>query len=244
MKGPMPVLVGTVSVEKQRYLSDQRVATRGPARVLNARHHEREASIVAEAGRKGAVTVATNMAGRGTDIMLGGSPEFRAVQDLKARGLDPEETPGLRSGLGRGVCRGRKAVAAEHDEVRWAAGGLSTSWAPRAPREPPHRQPVRGRSGRQGDPGESRFYLSLRTTSCGSSTPAWSSGSCFPPAWPRMCRSSQDGLALDQSHGPRSGAQNYEGPARTSSVRRRPQPPAHRHLRRASPRVLGRGPAG
>ena len=88
-----PVLVGTVSVEKSEYLSDQLRRKGIPHEVLNAKHHEREAAIVAQAGRKGAVTVATNMAGRGTDIMLGGNPEFMAVATLKQRGLDPVETP-------------------------------------------------------------------------------------------------------------------------------------------------------
>ena len=156
-----PVLVGTVSVEKSEYLSDQ-LRRRGVRHeVLNAKHHEREASIVAEAGRKGAVTVATNMAGRGTDIMLGGNPEFRAVQDLKARGLDPEETPeDYEAAWDEAYAAAEKAVAAEHDEVK-AAGGLYVLGTERHESRRIDNQ-LRGRSGRQGDPGESRFYLSLQ----------------------------------------------------------------------------------
>ena len=112
-------------------------------------------------GRKGAVTVATNMAGRGTDIMLGGNPEFRAVAALKARGLDPEETPEeYEAGLGRGAGRPpRRQVATEHDEVV-ELGGLYVLGTERHESRRIDNQ-LRGRSGRQGDPGESRFYLSL-----------------------------------------------------------------------------------
>ncbi len=92
-KAGQPVLVGTVSVEKSERLSKELRKHGIKHEVLNAKQHEREASIVAEAGRKGAVTVATNMAGRGTDIMLGGNPEFRAVQEMKKRGIDPHESP-------------------------------------------------------------------------------------------------------------------------------------------------------
>src|SRR5690606_22595050 len=113
-----PVLVGTTSVEKSEYLSEQ-LRRRGiPHEVLNAKHHAREAAIVAEAGRKGAVTVATNMAGRGTDIMLGGNPEFRAVAALKARGLDPVETPEeYEAAWPEALREAEESVAAEHDEV-------------------------------------------------------------------------------------------------------------------------------
>jgi preprotein translocase subunit SecA len=156
-----PVLVGTVSVEKSEYLSEQLRRRGVKHEVLNAKHHEREASIVAEAGRKGAVTVATNMAGRGTDIMLGGNPEFRAVQDLKARGLDPEETPEeYEAAWDEALAAAEKAVQAEHDEVK-AAGGLYVLGTERHESRRIDNQ-LRGRAGRQGDPGESRFYLSLQ----------------------------------------------------------------------------------
>ena len=156
-----PVLVGTTSVEKSEVLSEM-LRRKGVAHeVLNAKHHEREASIVAQAGRKGAVTVATNMAGRGTDIMLGGNPEFMAVAALKQRGLDPEETPEeYEAHWDAALAKAEKAVAAEHDEVL-ELGGLYVLGTERHESRRIDNQ-LRGRSGRQGDPGESRFYLSLQ----------------------------------------------------------------------------------
>jgi preprotein translocase subunit SecA len=155
-----PVLVGTVSVEKSEYLSEQ-LRRRGiKHEVLNAKHHEREASIVADAGRKAAVTVATNMAGRGTDIMLGGNPEFRAVEALRARGLDPHETPEeYEAAWDDALAAAEEQVAAEHAEVT-ELGGLYVLGTERHESRRIDNQ-LRGRSGRQGDPGESRFYLSL-----------------------------------------------------------------------------------
>jgi preprotein translocase subunit SecA len=156
-----PVLVGTVSVEKSEYLSDQLRRRGVPHEVLNAKQHEREAAIVAQAGRKGAVTVATNMAGRGTDIMLGGNPEFMAVATLKQRGLDPEETPEeYEAAWDAALAKAEEAVQAEHDEVT-ALGGLYVLGTERHESRRIDNQ-LRGRSGRQGDPGESRFYLSLQ----------------------------------------------------------------------------------
>ncbi len=156
-----PILVGTVSVEKSEYLSDQLKSRGIPHQVLNAKQHEREATIVAEAGRRGAVTVATNMAGRGTDIMLGGNPEFMAVARLKARGLDPEETPEeYEAAWDATLAEAEHAVAAEHDEVT-SLGGLYVLGTERHESRRIDNQ-LRGRSGRQGDPGESRFYLSLQ----------------------------------------------------------------------------------
>ncbi len=156
-----PVLVGTVSVEKSEYLSDQLRRRGVPHEVLNAKQHEREAAIVAQAGRKGAVTVATNMAGRGTDIMLGGNPEFTAVASLKQQGLDPEETPeDYEAAWPAALEAAEKAVASEHDEVT-ELGGLYVLGTERHESRRIDNQ-LRGRSGRQGDPGESRFYLSLQ----------------------------------------------------------------------------------
>ena len=156
-----PVLVGTTSVEKSEYLSAQLKKRGIKHEVLNAKHHEREASIIAEAGRKGSVTVATNMAGRGTDIMLGGNPEFRAVAELRARGLDPEETPEeYEAAWDEALADAEKAVEAEHDEVT-ELGGLYVLGTERHESRRIDNQ-LRGRSGRQGDPGESRFYLSLQ----------------------------------------------------------------------------------
>ncbi len=156
-----PVLVGTVSVEKSEYLSDQLRRKGVPHEVLNAKQHEREAAIVAQAGRKGAVTVATNMAGRGTDIMLGGNPEFMAVATLKQRGLDPVETPEeYEAAWDEALAKAEEDVKAEHDEVT-ELGGLYVLGTERHESRRIDNQ-LRGRSGRQGDPGESRFYLSLQ----------------------------------------------------------------------------------
>jgi preprotein translocase subunit SecA len=155
-----PVLVGTTSVEKSEYLSKLLLARGIPHEVLNAKQHEREATIVAQAGRAGAVTVATNMAGRGTDIMLGGNPEFMADQELRARGLDPVETrEDYEAGWEPMLTQAKQQVAAEADEVR-DAGGLYVLGTERHDSRRIDNQ-LRGRSGRQGDPGESRFYLSL-----------------------------------------------------------------------------------
>ncbi|HEY8654604.1 MAG TPA: preprotein translocase subunit SecA, partial [Dermatophilaceae bacterium] len=156
-----PVLVGTVSVEKSEHLSELLRRRGVPHEVLNAKQHAREAAIVAQAGRKSAVTVATNMAGRGTDIMLGGNPEFTAVASLKQQGMDPVETPEEYEAAWVGaLAAAEKAVAAEHDEVT-GLGGLYVLGTERHESRRIDNQ-LRGRSGRQGDPGESRFYLSLQ----------------------------------------------------------------------------------
>jgi len=157
-----PVLVGTVSVEKSEYLSNLMKRKGIPHTVLNAKVHADEAKIVAQAGHKGAVTVATNMAGRGTDIMLGGSVEFLADQELRKQGLEPAgETAEAYEAAWPGMVETVKArVAAEHDEVK-ALGGLYVVGTERHESRRIDNQ-LRGRSGRQGDPGESRFYLSLQ----------------------------------------------------------------------------------
>jgi len=155
-----PVLVGTTSVEKSELLSQKLKKAGIPHEVLNAKHHEREAAIVALAGRKGAVTVATNMAGRGTDIMLGGNVEFLATEEMKKLGLDPvEQAEEYEKAWDEVLERTKKAVEAEHDEVV-ALGGLYVLGTERHESRRIDNQ-LRGRSGRQGDPGESRFYLSL-----------------------------------------------------------------------------------
>jgi preprotein translocase subunit SecA len=155
-----PVLVGTTSVEKSELLSKMLKRRGVPHEVLNAKYHEREAVIVAQAGRRGAVTVATNMAGRGTDIMLGGNPEFIADQELHQRGLSPVETPeDYEAAWPEAVAKAKRAVAEEHEEVV-EAGGLYVLGTERHESRRIDNQ-LRGRSGRQGDPGESRFYLSL-----------------------------------------------------------------------------------
>ena len=155
-----PVLVGTVSVEKSELLSAALRKAGVKHEVLNAKHHDREAAIVAEAGRKGAVTVATNMAGRGTDIMLGGNSEFRANADLHARGLSPIDTPEeYEAAWPEALNKAEASVAAEHEEVT-ELGGLYVLGTERHESRRIDNQ-LRGRSGRQGDPGETRFYLSL-----------------------------------------------------------------------------------
>ncbi|ABS05270.1 preprotein translocase subunit SecA [Kineococcus radiotolerans] len=155
-----PVLVGTTSVEKSEYLSTLLTKAGVEHTVLNAKQHEREASIVAMAGRKGAVTVATNMAGRGTDIILGGNAEFLAVQAMRDKGLDPDETPeDYEAAWPEVLEQAQASVKAEHDEVR-DLGGLYVLGTERHESRRIDNQ-LRGRSGRQGDPGESRFYLSL-----------------------------------------------------------------------------------
>jgi preprotein translocase subunit SecA len=157
-----PVLVGTVSVEKSEYLG-AKLRKRGvPHTVLNAKFHADEAKIVALAGHRGAVTVATNMAGRGTDIMLGGSVEFLADQELRKKGLEPtgETAEAYDEAWGPTVERIKEQVAAEHESVK-ELGGLYVIGTERHESRRIDNQ-LRGRSGRQGDPGESRFYLSLQ----------------------------------------------------------------------------------
>jgi preprotein translocase subunit SecA len=155
-----PVLVGTTSVEKSEYLSKLLVQRQVPHEVLNAKQHEREAAIVAQAGHAGAVTVATNMAGRGTDIMLGGNPDFLADVELRNRGLDPVETrEAYEAAWDEALARMKAQVVAEAGEVK-GAGGLYVLGTERHESRRIDNQ-LRGRSGRQGDPGESRFYLSL-----------------------------------------------------------------------------------
>ena len=155
-----PVLVGTTSVEKSEYLS-RLLAKRGVRHeVLNAKNHAREAAIVAQAGRLGSVTVATNMAGRGTDIMLGGNAEFLAVSELNRQGLSPTETPEEYEKEWDPVFERVSAEVKEEAEKVIKVGGLYVLGTERHESRRIDNQ-LRGRSGRQGDPGESRFYLSL-----------------------------------------------------------------------------------
>jgi preprotein translocase subunit SecA len=146
-----PVLVGTISIEKSEVLSAYLKRRGVPHNILNAKNHEREAEIVAQAGRKGAVTISTNMAGRGTDILLGGNPEFLARNACELGADDPAYPVALE--------KARQLCAAEHDEVV-ARGGLHILGTERHEARRIDNQ-LRGRSGRQGDPGSSRFYLSL-----------------------------------------------------------------------------------
>ena len=164
-----PVLLGTVSVEKSEHLSRVLSKKGVPHTVLNAKHHEKEGSIVAQAGRLGAVTVATNMAGRGVDIILGGNPEGMARQEMKAAGWDndayllgeysEEDARAYEAEYEPLYEKFKAEAAAEHEEVV-ARGGLYVLGTERHESRRIDNQ-LRGRSGRQGDPGESRFYLSL-----------------------------------------------------------------------------------
>ena len=155
-----PVLIGTTSVERSEYLSRQFQKRRIPHNVLNAKYHEQEAGIIAEAGRLGAITVATNMAGRGTDIVLGGNVDFLADKRLREQGLDPVETAEEYEAAWHEVLPQVKAEAAEEAKDVIDVGGLYVLGTERHESRRIDNQ-LRGRSGRQGDPGESRFYLSL-----------------------------------------------------------------------------------
>ncbi len=168
-----PILVGTVSIEKSEMLSKILKARRVPHTVLNAKFHEKEAEIVAQAGHLGAVTIATNMAGRGTDIMLGGNAEYMAKTDLRKAGFsdeviaeatgfadtDNEEILAARALFAERLAEHKKTTDAEAEKVR-AAGGLFILGTERHESRRIDNQ-LRGRSGRQGDPGESKFYLSM-----------------------------------------------------------------------------------
>uniref|UniRef100_UPI00037ED839 preprotein translocase subunit SecA n=1 Tax=Saccharomonospora saliphila TaxID=369829 RepID=UPI00037ED839 len=155
-----PVLVGTTSVEKSEHLSKQLLKRNVPHEVLNAKQHHREALIIAKAGRKGAVTVATNMAGRGTDIVLGGNPDIIADDVLRERGLDPVEHSEEYEAAWPKVLEEVTAESKAEAEEVIEAGGLYVLGTERHESRRIDNQ-LRGRSGRQGDPGESRFYLSL-----------------------------------------------------------------------------------
>jgi preprotein translocase subunit SecA len=152
-----PCLVGTISIENSELVS-RTLAKRGiDHEVLNAKHHEREAHIVAQAGRAGAITIATNMAGRGTDIILGGNPDFLAEDILREKGIDLDEADDAERESA--LAEAKAICAAEHDQVI-AAGGLAVIGTERHDSRRIDNQ-LRGRSGRQGDPGASQFYLSL-----------------------------------------------------------------------------------
>ena len=152
-----PTLVGTVSVENSEIIARRLQKEGVPHNVLNAKYHEREAEIVAQAGRKGAVTIATNMAGRGTDILLGGNPEFLARELLKKQEVDPDEATDEQ--FEEALAQTKPIVEAEHKEVV-GVGGLHIIGTERHESRRIDNQ-LRGRAGRQGDPGSSRFFLSL-----------------------------------------------------------------------------------
>jgi preprotein translocase subunit SecA len=152
-----PTLVGTVSVENSELIARRLLKDKIPHNVLNAKYHEREAEIVAQAGRKGSVTIATNMAGRGTDILLGGNPDFMAREFLKQSEVDPDEA--TEEQWSTAYARAKQIVEDEHNEVV-SLGGLHIVGTERHESRRIDNQ-LRGRAGRQGDPGSSRFFLSL-----------------------------------------------------------------------------------
>ena len=168
-----PVLVGTISIEKSELVSAMLKKQGVPHNVLNAKHHEKEAEIVAQAGKMGAVTIATNMAGRGTDIMLGGNAEYLAKQELRKAGYEEEiiaEATGYADTDDQRILEARRKyaesmekhkaeISVEAEKVR-AAGGLFIVGTERHESRRIDNQ-LRGRAGRQGDPGESRFFVSL-----------------------------------------------------------------------------------
>ncbi len=157
-----PVLVGTISIEKSEYVSHLLKERNIPHHVLNAKHHEREAYIIAQAGRVGAVTIATNMAGRGTDILLGGNAEYLAKEELDNQGVTPENTPDYEAKKDAALTAARKITEEEHKKVV-EAGGLHVIGTERHESRRIDNQ-LRGRAARQGDPGSTRFFLSLEDT--------------------------------------------------------------------------------
>ena len=154
-----PVLVGTISIEKSELVSDLLKKRGIKHNILNAKHHEKEAYIIAQAGRYGAVTIATNMAGRGTDILLGGNPEYLAKEELVKKGITPENTPNYEEIKNEVLERTRKITEEEHAKVV-EAGGLHVIGTERHESRRIDNQ-LRGRAARQGDPGSTRFFLSL-----------------------------------------------------------------------------------
>ncbi len=154
-----PVLVGTVSIDKSEFLSSLLKKRKIPHNVLNAKHHEKEAYIIAQAGRLGAVTIATNMAGRGTDILLGGNPEYLAKQDLDEKGITPENSKNYQEQKETALRRAREITEIEHAKVV-ELGGLHVIGTERHESRRIDNQ-LRGRAARQGDPGSTRFFLSL-----------------------------------------------------------------------------------
>jgi preprotein translocase subunit SecA len=152
-----PVLVGTVSVQSSELVGSKLAKMGIPHNVLNAKYHEREAEIIAQAGRKGAVTIATNMAGRGTDILLGGNPEFMAREQLKRQEINPDEA--TEEQMEEEVRKAKASIESERKEVA-AVGGLQIIGTERHESRRIDNQ-LRGRAGRQGDPGASRFIISL-----------------------------------------------------------------------------------
>ncbi len=154
-----PVLVGTISIEKSEYISKLLKEKGIKHNILNAKHHEREAFIIAQAGRLGAVTIATNMAGRGTDILLGGNPEYMAYEELKSKGITPDN-PNYQK-IKDEIYKKAKAITDEEHAKVVELGGLHVIGTERHESRRIDNQ-LRGRAARQGDPGSTRFFLSLQ----------------------------------------------------------------------------------
>ena len=228
-----PVLVGTISVEKSEKLS-RLLDKRGIAHeVLNAKQHTREAEIVAQAGRLQAVTVATNMAGRGVDILLGGNPEGLALRDLRAQGLDLDVARGRGPARPAAHAKYLGETQAEGDKIR-ELGGLYVLGTERHESRRIDNQ-LRGRAGRQGDPGESRFYLSLeddlmRLFATGRHQLGDGQG---PPR--RHAPRGEDGLEGDRAGADHRRAEERRDPQERPQVRRGPQRAAQGDLRAARP---------
>ena len=238
-----PVLIGTTSVERSEYLSRQFQKRRIPHNVLNAKFHEQEAGIVAEAGRRSAITVATNMAGRGTDIVLGGNVDFLTDLRLRARGLDPVETAEeYETAWHEELPIVKDEAAAEAKEVI-EAGGLYVLGTERHESRRIDNQ-LRGRSGRQGDPGESRFYLSL-----GDELMRRFNGAALETLLTRLNLPDDvpieagDGDPRDQERPDPGRAAELRGQKERPQVRRGDEPAAQGHLRGASPHPGRREPA-
>ena len=236
-----PILVGTVSVEKSEHLSDKLKKLGVAHSVLNAKVHADEAKIVAMAGHRGAVTVATNMAGRGTDIMLGGSVEFLADDELRKKGLEPvgETADEYEAAWPETLERVKAQVAAEHDEVR-DLGGLYVVGTERHESRRIDNQ-LRGRSGRQGDPGESRFYLSLRgRADAALQVRLGRPGAPGPQDPRRRADREQAGHQRDRQRAGPGRVAELRVPQERPQVRRRHGPPAQGDLRRAPRGARGR----
>ena len=236
------MLIGTTSVERSEYLSRQFQKRRIPHNVLNAKYHEQEAGIIAEAGRRGAITVATNMAGRGTDIVLGGNVDFLADQRLRERGLDPVETPEeYEAAWHEDLPRSRTEAAAEAEEVI-DAGGLYVLGTERhesrridnqlrgrvRPPGRPGRVPVLPVAGRRADAAVQRRHARVAAD----------------PAQPARRRADrgQDGHPRDQERADPGRAAELRDPQERPQVRRGDEPAAQGHLRRAPPHPRRREP--
>ena len=238
-----PVLVGTVSVEKSEILSVMLKRRGIQHHVLNAKYHEQEAMIVAQSGRLGAVTVATNMAGRGTDIMLGGNPEFIADLELHQRGLSPVDTPeDYEAAWPEAVAKAKAAVAAEHEQV--VAGRRALRARHRAARVAAHRQPAARPVRSAGRPGQVPVLPVAGGRPDADVQLRPGRGDHGPAEHPGRRPGRELGGLPRHPVGPDPGrVAELRDPQGRPEVRRRAQPAAHGHLRRAAQGARGRGPA-